>query len=189
MMATGAVSVTRNPAFTWVGLVVSIQWVLFQSAFEEVWARGLYFNALREPFGDTWANGIQAAGFGALHLIAYSDMRGMAGPAYWYLGASTVLLGLACGWAVLRLGNLWAPIAIHFVWNWVTSTLTGLPCSGSNPLPGPFLSKAVGDARWLNGGVIGVEGSVLGVAVLVAMAIWVWRGVPVVASEVTNSEG
>ncbi|MBI3130463.1 MAG: CPBP family intramembrane metalloprotease [Acidobacteria bacterium] len=175
MIALGSVTVTRNPEFTWVALVTSIPWVLFQSASEELWARGLYLGVLHGPFGDAWANWIQAIGFGALHFISAAGLRGTAGPGYWLLGISTTLLGLICGWATLRWGNLWAPIAIHFVWNWVSSTLTGLPCSGSIPMPGPFLSKDVGYTRWLHGGVIGVEGSVLGVTVFLAMALWISR--------------
>ncbi len=184
MIALGSVAVSRNPEFTKIGFVISFQWVLAQSALEEVWVRGLYFNALREAFDDSWALWIQALGFGALHFVSAGDLKAVAGPAYVLLGISTALLGLACGWAVLRWGNLWAPIAIHFVWNWVTSSLTGLPCSGSVPMPGPFLSKVVGEIRWLNGSVIGVEGSVLGVLALLALTVWLWIKAPAQAREV-----
>lgn len=178
-LGAGANSVGRNPQFTWAGVPIYLQWVFFQSASEEIVARGLYLNLFREGFGDTWAVWIQALLFGFLHYLAYRDapfLAGMRGPSFGLMVASTTVLGLLCGLAALRWGNLWAPITIHFVWNWVSSTLTGLPCSGSFPLPGPFLTKTIGNAQWLHGGLIGMEGSVLGLAALVAMTAWLAHG-------------
>jgi len=59
-----------------------------------------------------------------------------------------------------RSGNLWMPIGFHASWDWTQTYLYGVPDSG-HTLPGHLLNGNFLGPRWLTGGTVGPEGSVL----------------------------
>jgi membrane protease YdiL (CAAX protease family) len=59
-----------------------------------------------------------------------------------------------------RSGNLWMPIGFHASWDWTQTYLYGIPDSG-HVLPGHLFNGSFLGPRWLTGGTVGPEGSVL----------------------------
>jgi hypothetical protein len=60
------------------------------------------------------------------------------------------LAGMLFGLLALRFGNLWAPFAAHWAWNWVEQSVVGLtPNPGVDPLGSLFDLKLTGS--WLAG--------------------------------------
>jgi membrane protease YdiL (CAAX protease family) len=59
-----------------------------------------------------------------------------------------------------RSGDLWMPIGFHASWDWTQTYFYGVPDSG-HVLPGHLFSGNFFGPRWLTGGTVGPEGSVL----------------------------
>jgi hypothetical protein len=59
-----------------------------------------------------------------------------------------------------RSGNLWMPIGFHASWDWTQTYFYGVPDSGQT-LPGHLFNGTFSGPRWLTGGTVGPEGSVL----------------------------
>jgi uncharacterized protein len=76
--------------------------------------------------------------------------------------SSYFLAGLMYGLAFIRFKNIWAPIGLHFGWNYFQGIVFGFPVS-SQISNGYFQLKIVDNIIW-NGGSVGLEGSILGVA-------------------------
>ncbi|HVR42438.1 MAG TPA: type II CAAX endopeptidase family protein [Thermoanaerobaculia bacterium] len=125
---------------------------------EEVVFRGYAFQRLAR-----WSMaGAIAAGsvpFAALHL----GNRAVGPIAVANIALAGVLLGLA----YFAFRSLWAPIGIHFGWNFVSGPLLGHEVSGWRP-GGSLLATIDPGPAWLTGGEFGIEGSIL---VLVPLAV------------------
>lgn len=59
-----------------------------------------------------------------------------------------------------RSGDLWMPIGFHASWDWTQTYFYGVPDSG-HTLPGHLLGGSFFGPRWLTGGTVGPEGSIL----------------------------
>jgi len=95
------------------------------------------------------------------------------------------LLGLICVFAVgllaclmlRRTGDLWFPIGFHFAWDYGESFIFGVPDSGSVAV-GHLLSTHMHGSKWLTGGSVGPEGSVLAFVLLGVTALAFNRAYP-----------
>ncbi len=90
--------------------LVVIAIVLFAPIAEELFFRGIVFNAWRRESGRRWAYIGSAALFAVIHLSLVSLV-----PIF--------LLGLALAWVYERTGNLLAPIAMHTTVNGISVAL------------------------------------------------------------------
>ena len=68
-----------------------------------------------------------------------------------------------------RTGNLWFPVGFHAAWDW-GQTFYGVPDSGMLPYHS-VLSSAFSGTRWLTGGIVGPEASVLTPIALLVVAL------------------
>jgi membrane protease YdiL (CAAX protease family) len=85
--------------------------LLFGAIGEELLFRGYGFQLVAGNFGPAVALGISSLAFGAVHLSnLHASPMGIV---------NTVAYGIALGYAVLRTGELWTAIGIHFGWNWI----------------------------------------------------------------------
>jgi uncharacterized protein len=73
--------------------------------------------------------------------------------------AAVALFGLLLCFFLLRTGNLWCAVGFHAAYDW-GQTLFGVPDSGIAPYHNVFNSVFNGP-RWLTGGIVGPEASVL----------------------------
>jgi uncharacterized protein len=74
-------------------------------------------------------------------------------------------VGLLVCLMLRRTGDLWFPIGFHFSWDYAESFIFGVPDSG-NVAVGHLLSTHMHGSKWLTGGSVGPEGSVLAFVVL-----------------------
>jgi len=82
-----------------------------------------------------------------------------------------------------RSGDLWMPIGFHASWDWTQTYFYGVPDSG-HVLPGHLFSGNFFGPRWLTGGTVGPEGSVL----LTLLLILFWLGVSASLREEKNKK-
>jgi uncharacterized protein len=68
-----------------------------------------------------------------------------------------------------RTGNLWIAVGFHVAWDW-GQTFYGVPDSGMLPYHSVFASAFSGP-RWLTGGIVGPEGSILCPIALLVVAL------------------
>jgi uncharacterized protein len=69
-----------------------------------------------------------------------------------------------------RTGNLWFAVGFHMAWDWGETFLYSVPDSGTL-FPGHLLKSSFHGPRWITGGVVGPEGSVL--CFVVIGIVWV----------------
>ena len=125
--------------------------LLFGAVGEEMLFRGYGFQAMIPAFG-TWATVLS---MGALFGVAHSTNENVT-----YLGLlNTMAWGVLLGFAVLRSGDLWLAIGLHFGWNF-TLPLFGVNVSGFTMILTGYSYEWLVDGLW-SGGAYGPEGGVL----------------------------
>lgn len=154
-----------DPSVTWATFFFVTLILLFGVFGEEILFRGYAFQVLVPVFG-SWAT-ILPMGivFGAAHSTNQNATN---------LGIiNTMAWGILLGYAVLRSGDLWLAIGIHFGWNWALPVF-GVEVSG-------FKIKVTGYAlRWKigelwSGGEYGPEAGLLCTAVLGVLIFYLTR--------------
>lgn len=124
---------------------------------EEFFFRGYLQFTLGSAMGFWPAAVLLSAGFGAVHL---------ANPGEGPTGALSVFaIGMFFCFTLRRTGNLWFAIGMHAAFDFGETYIFSVPDSGI-VLPGHLLSASLHGPRWITGGSIGPEGSVLAFAVL-----------------------
>ncbi|MGH9667015.1 MAG: lysostaphin resistance A-like protein, partial [Bryobacteraceae bacterium] len=146
-------------SFQWPSLIFVSLVLLFGAVGEEMLFRGYAFQLLVGVLGPF----ATILPFGVLFGFAHIDNRNIT-----TLGvANTMLWGILLGYAVVRSGDLWLAIGLHFGWNWT------LPLFGVN-LSGFTMGVTGVTVRWRasdlwSGGAYGPEGGLLTSAVVVAL--------------------
>ncbi len=126
--------------FLWVGL------------FEEFAFRGYALLTLASGMGFWPAAVLLSILFGAVHL-------GNPGEA-WVGALSAGLIGMFLAFTFRRTGSLWWAVGFHQAFDWGETFLYSVPNSGLRT-PGHLLNSHFQGPRWLTGGTVGPEGSVL----------------------------
>lgn len=144
------------PALVSTGLVAAVA--------EELAFRGVLFRLAEDVLGTWAALALSALVFGLSHL-------GNPDATLWGAVAIALEAGLlfAALYAVTR--SLWWTMGLHFAWNVVQGPVYGSVVSGSGGASGYLRAQFTGPA-WLTGGSFGIEGSVLTVVLLTALAVW-----------------
>jgi hypothetical protein len=86
---------------------------------------------------------------------------------------NTMAWGVLLGYSVLRSGDLWLAIGLHFGWNW-TLPLFGVNLSGFNIRVTNYSMTWTAGELW-SGGAYGPEGGILCTLVLGALIIFLWK--------------
>jgi membrane protease YdiL (CAAX protease family) len=143
--------------------------IALQSLAEEAFFRGWLQPVLCSDWGAWTGLVITSLLFAALHVIAgvqhVVTAEGIMAVFNLFLG------GMLFGLLALRTGNLIAPTAAHFAWNWTESGVLGL---NTDPT-GSLISLKFAGARLWNGGAETMNGSLATAVVLVALvAMLTW---------------
>jgi len=127
--------------------------------FEEFTFRGYTQFTLARGMGFWPAALLLSFVFGAVHL----NNPGEA----WVGALCAGLIGLFFCFTLRRTGNLWFAVGMHASWDWCESYLYSVPDSGGM-VTGHLLNSSFHGPRWLTGGSVGPEGSVLVFVVIAA---------------------
>ncbi len=129
---------------------------------EEFITRGYSQFTLAQGMGFWPAAILLSVAFGAIHLTNAGEE--------WVGALGAACIGMFFCLTLCRTGNLWFAVGMHASWDWGESFLYSVPDSGAMT-PGHLMNPSFHGSRWLTGGSVGPEGSVL-VFVLIA-AMWV----------------
>jgi membrane protease YdiL (CAAX protease family) len=133
--------------------------LIIGAAGEEIMIRGYFLQLLVAHRGPALGLALTSVIFGLLHAGNLNVTR--------LAIVNTVAWGIVLGYAMLRSGDLWLPIGLHFGWNW-SLPMAGVQLSG-------FTMGVTGYAlRWKipdlwSGGVYGPEAGVLTCGVVIAL--------------------
>lgn len=144
-----------------------LAWAAFfvvQPLAEEVVMRSFLQNKLDFYFGHGVALWGSALVFGAMHL----SNAGFT----WLGGLNIVVGGLLMGQLYVMAQHIWAPFAMHAVWNFLQSTVLGFAVSGVETYR--WLHLRLDGPDWLTGGAFGLEGSAISIGLLAACCVALW---------------
>lgn len=129
---------------------------------EEFLLRGYTQFTLARGMGFWQAAVLLSTAFGASHLKNPGEA--------WTGALAAGLIGLFFCLTLRRTGSLWFAVGFHAAWDWGESFFYSVPDSGSMS-PGHLLSSSFHGSRWITGGSVEPEGSLLCLVVIVVM--WV----------------
>jgi uncharacterized protein len=129
---------------------------------EEFMLRGYSQFTLARGIGFWPAAAVLSTVFGAVHLKNPGEA--------WVGALAAGCIGLFFCLTLRRTGSLWFAVGFHAAWDWAESFFYSVPDSGQVS-PGHLLSSSFHGSRWITGGSVGPEGSVLCFVVIAAM--WV----------------
>lgn len=130
--------------------------------FEEFLLRGYTQFTLSRALGFWPAAILLSTIFGALHLKNPGEA--------WAGALAAALIGLFFCLTLRRTGSLWFAVGFHAAWDWGESFFYSVPDSGQMS-PGHLLSSSFHGSRWITGGSVGPEGSL--VCFVVIALLWV----------------
>jgi uncharacterized protein len=133
----------------------AIFWAVFfllVGLFEEFLLRGYTQFTLTRAIGFWPAAVLLSCMFGVIHL----QNAGEQWPGL--LAAATI--GFFFCLTLRRTGTLWFAVGFHMAWDWGETFFYSVPDSGTI-FPGHLLKSSFHGPRWLTGGIVGPEGSVL----------------------------
>lgn len=127
--------------------------------FEEFLLRGYLQFTLARGIGFWPAAGLLSCLFGLMHLQNTGEQ--------WTGLLAAAAIGFFLCLTLRRTGSLWFAVGFHASWDWGETFLYSVPDSGTL-FPGHLLKSSFHGARWLTGGSVGPEGSVLCFVVIAA---------------------
>jgi membrane protease YdiL (CAAX protease family) len=127
--------------------------------FEEFLLRGYSQFTLTRLMGFWPAALLLSCTFGLIHLQNAGEQ--------WPGLLAAAAIGFFFCLTLRRTGNLWFAVGFHMAWDWGETFFYSVPDSGTL-FPGHLLKSSFHGPRWLTGGMVGPEGSVLCLAVIAA---------------------
>ena len=149
-------------------IVLLIGGFVVQGATEEILCRGVVFRSLKEKTYLAIAMDISTLMFIIPHLSSLFD----GGVIYGVFGIINLLLiSTIFSLLTIRFKSIWAACGLHSFWNAVLYSVLGLNLSGNDEtVTAIFNMQSVGENIW-NGGVYGIEASLITTVVLAFAAI------------------
>jgi membrane protease YdiL (CAAX protease family) len=143
-------------AVFWAVMFLLVGW------FEDFRFRGYLQFTLTRAIGFWPAAVLLSCDFGWSHRLNAGE--------HWTGLLAAAVIGLFFCLTLRRTGSLWFAVGFHMAWDWGETFFYSVPDSGTL-FPGHLLRSSFHGPRWLTGGMVGPEGSVL-CFVVVAM-VWV----------------
>ncbi len=120
--------------------------------FEEFVTRGYSQFTLAQGIGFWPAALFISILFGLAHLTNQGEA--------WIGAVAVVCISLFWCLTLKRTGNLWFAVGMHSAWDWGETYFYSVPDSGFTP-PGHLMNPSFHGSKWITGGTVGPEGSLL----------------------------
>ena len=137
---------------------------LLVAVVEEVVFRGILFRLITDKWNIAVGLTTSSLLFGLAHL-------GNPGATLWAALAIALASGWLCGMAYAYHQTIWAPIGMHWAWNYLEGGVFGCAVSGL-PLDNlPLITPRISGPDILTGGAFGPEASIICVALGIVLSI------------------
>lgn len=141
-----------------------------QGAAEEFLSRGVVFHGLKDRVSLPAAVGANALVFTLPHL----STLGGSEPQFIISGViNLAVISCLFSFITLRTKSIWAACGLHSLWNFCLSCVLGLNLSGSEGTTS-VINMHAEVANLLNGGIYGIEASIITNAAIAAGAVLLW---------------
>ena len=141
-----------------------------QGAAEEFLSRGVVFHGLKDRVSLPAAVGANAIVFTLPHL----STLGGSEPQFIISGViNLAVISCLFSFITLRTKSIWAACGLHSLWNFCLSCVLGLNLSGSEGTTS-VINMHTEVANLLNGGIYGIEASIITNAIIAAAAVLLW---------------
>lgn len=152
-------------------IVLLIGGFIVQGANEEILCRGIVLHALKENTSVWIAIAVSTVLFIMPHWSSLFD----GGTSYGIIGvANLVLISIIFSLLTVRFKSIWAACGLHSFWNAILYCILGLNLSGNDEtVTAVFKMQSVGK-NILNGGIYGIEASVITTVVLALAVALMW---------------
>ena len=180
LLAVSLAVILMTGSITWQGVYENINipvillffgGFIIQGAMEEILCRGLVLHALKEKTSLELAILISTLLFIIPHwssLFAGEIIYGIIG------FINLVLISFIFSGLTIRFKSIWAACGLHSFWNAILYSVLGLNLSGNDEtVTAIFNLQSVGENVW-NGGMYGIEASVITTVVLALAAVLLW---------------
>lgn len=143
---------------------------IVQGAAEEILCRGIVLHTLKERTPTWFAIAVSTILFIIPHWSSLFDGGTIIG----IIGAANLaLISIIFSLLTIRFKNIWAACGLHSFWNAILYCILGLNLSGNDEtVTAIFNMQSVGENIW-NGGVYGIEASLITTVVLAFAAIMI----------------
>jgi len=139
-----------------------------QGAMEEVLCRGIAMGLLLKRTSAPIAIGVSSALFTTPHLF---NMTGSGGVIILFAVVNLFLISIVFSLLTLYYKSIWAACGFHSIWNFILYNIFGMNLSGNDEIKAAvFDMRSVGN-NILNGGIYGIEASVVTAIVLAVTVI------------------
>ena len=135
---------------------------LLVGLFEDFRFRGYLQFTLTRAIGFWPAAVLLSCDFGWSHRLNAGEQ--------WMGLLAAAMIGFFFCLTLRRTGSLWFAVGFHMAWDWSETFFYSVPDSGTL-FPGHLLKSSFHGPRWLTGGMVGPEGSVL--CFVVIAVVWV----------------
>ena len=169
VMLTGAIrynGILRNIDIGMVLLMIPC--FMFQGAMEEVLCRGVVQNLLTKKTAVPVAVGVSSVLFAIPHL---DNMEGGSPAIVFVAIANLILISVLFSLFTIRFKSIWAACGLHSVWNYILFSIMGLNLSGNEGAVASVFDMSSVGSNILNGGMYGIEASIITTAVLAVAAV------------------
>lgn len=136
-----------------------------QGAMEEVLCRGIALQLLKDKTSIPVAVGVSTALFIIPHI---RNMAGASTSIQFFAIVDLILISLIFAFLTLRFQSIWAACGLHSIWNFILYNILGLNLSGNDEMTAAVFDMRSVGSNILNGGVYGIEASIVTAWVLAA---------------------
>jgi uncharacterized protein len=164
----GGLDFQINPNYELNALVETLAWsfmiFLFAGAFEEVLFRGFILQTFIRSGLPWFGVVLSSILFASVHLANKNATA--------FAVFNTFVAGIWFAAAYYRTRDLWLPIGMHLMWNWVQGAILGVEVSGmSDIISSPLLKEIDRGPMWLTGENYGIEGGIASTVALLVSTI------------------
>ncbi len=151
-------------------IISGLTFFVFVAIAEELLFRGFLFQRLVESLGQ-WPAQLIIAG---MFLLTHFNNPGMIGTTKILASLNIFIASIMFGIAFIKTKSLALPLGLHFMANFMQSTILGFGVSGNKE---QSLFKAVFEQcpAWLTGGEFGLEASIPGLISVIITSILLYR--------------
>lgn len=139
-----------------------------QGAMEEVLCRGIVMGLLMKRASASVAIGLSSAMFTIPHLF---NMTLSGGVFIFFAIVNLFLISIVFSLLTLYYKSIWAACGFHSIWNFILYNIFGMNLSGNDEIKAAVFDMRLVGNNILNGGIYGIEASVVTALVLAVTVI------------------
>lgn len=178
LISVGAITLTGAVEYcgiferkNWLAIILFCGGFIVQGTMEELLCRGFLLHTLKDKVNLNIAVAVSTVMFIIPHcssLFASEKIYGLIGV------INLVLISVIFSLFTVRFKSIWAACGLHSFWNFILYSILGLNLSGNDEnITAVFNMQSVGE-NIRNGGVYGIEASIITAVVLGIFAILLW---------------